>query len=104
MAPEQEATVAGQVTALGLRNGDPAVLRALLERRGAAVLAYCERMSAPGAAPDAAAEAFARFRAIVMEAARPTDIDPESALLSATRYASAERAPRTAQPTGPGGL
>lgn len=85
--------MAGQVTALGLRNGDPAVLRALLDRRGAAVLAYCEWICAPSDAVAATADAFARFRTIVMNTARPGDIDPEAALLAATRRASAERTP-----------
>ena len=91
----------GPVTALGIRNGDPAVLRALIARRGSAVLAYCERACAAAQVPAAAAEAFAKFRAVVVAAPRPAELDPEAALLSATRHAAAERAPH-AQPSGAG--
>ena len=92
------------VTALGIRDGDVAVLRALVDRRGSAVLAYCERACPPGLVPDAAAEAFARFRALVVASPRPTGIDPEGALLSATRHAAAERAPRAQAPPSGAGL
>jgi hypothetical protein len=96
--------VTGQVTALGIRDGDPAVLRALVDRRGFAVLAFCERACPPGAAVEAAGDAFARFRAMVQVADRPAELDPEAALLSATRHASASRMPRlgVAAPTGLG--
>ena len=93
----------GRVTALGIRDGDPAVLRALIARRGSAVLAYCERACAPAQVAQAAADAFARFRALVVAAPRPAELDPEAALLSCTRHATAERAPRgQAAPSGPG--
>src|SRR3712207_2938737 len=82
-----------QVTALGIRDGDPAVLRALVDRRGFAVLAFCERACRPGLAVEAAGDAFARFRAMVQVPDRPADLDPEAALLSATRHASASRMP-----------
>jgi hypothetical protein len=95
--------VTGPVTALGIRDGDPAVLRALIARRGSAVLAYCERACAAAQVPAAAAEAFARFRALVVAAPRPADLDPEAALLSSTRHAAADRAPHgTAPPSGAG--
>lgn len=93
----------GQVTALGIRDGDPAVLNALVDRRGAAVVAYCERACAPGLATEAAADAFARFRATVIATERPTDLDPEAALLAATRVSAADRAPEPAG-TGAGPL
>lgn len=86
--------VAAQVTAMGIRDGDPAVLAALVERRGGAVLAYCERYCAPSMALDATSDAFVRFRATVLAAERPGDLDPEGALLGATRHAAAARAPR----------
>src|SRR5687767_5779467 len=79
---------------MGIRDGDPAVLQALVNRRGAAVLAYCEQACAPSLALDAAADAFTRFRATVLAADRPGDINPEGALLSATRHAAAARSPR----------
>jgi len=87
--------VTAQVTALGIRDGDPTVLKALVDRRGAAVLAYCERACPVDLAPEASADAFARFRTAVIATPRPADLDPEAALLSATRHAAAERAPRT---------
>jgi hypothetical protein len=96
--------VTGPVTALGIRDGDPAVLRALIARRGSAVLAYCERACAPAQAAEAAADAFARFRALVVAAPRPADLDPEAALLSSTRHAAAERAPRAEPPPSGAGL
>ena len=79
---------------MGIRDGDPAVLHALVRRRGAAVLAYCERACAPDQAFAAAADAFVRFRAQILAAQHPGDIDPETALLSATRHAAASRTPR----------
>ena len=90
------------VTAMGIRDGDHAVLEALVERRGHAVLAFCERACAPGMALEAAGEAFARFRATVMTVDEPAGLDPESTLLSATWHAAAERVPRSVPPpTGP---
>ncbi|HWT95232.1 MAG TPA: hypothetical protein VN238_19705, partial [Solirubrobacteraceae bacterium] len=82
-----------QVTATGIKDGNPAVLRALVDRRGAAVLAYCERACSPSLVLEAVADAFARFRAAVIAAQRPTDLHPEMALLSATRAAAAARSP-----------
>ncbi|MBX5440091.1 MAG: zf-HC2 domain-containing protein [Solirubrobacteraceae bacterium] len=82
------------VTPEGVRDGDPAVLSGLTVRRGAAVLAYAERVAAPGRAVEAAADAFARFRRAVVEADDPHRVDPERTLLRTTRYAAAVRAPR----------
>jgi hypothetical protein len=87
-APEQP----GAVTPEGVRRGDPAALAALVERRGAAVLAYSREVCEPAQAPFAAAEALARFRAAVYAAGDAADLDPERLLLSATRHASAARA------------
>jgi hypothetical protein len=86
--------VPAQVTATGIRDGDPAVLSALVERRGSAVLAYCERACPRSVALDAAADAFVRFREAVRSAERPAALDPEAALLSATRHAAAAHVPR----------
>jgi hypothetical protein len=88
----QAAEQPGAVTPEGVRNGDPAALAALVERRGAAVLAYSREVCAPADAPIAAAEALARFRAAVHASGDATDLDPERLLLSATRHASAARA------------
>src|SRR3954447_1710951 len=85
------------VTPRGVREGDPPTLAALAERRGGAVLAYGEQVCAPGEALAAAADALARFRRSVAEADDPLTLDPEQALLRATRYAAAARAPHPAQ-------
>src|SRR5436189_6243713 len=88
------------VTARGVRDGDRAALAALVERRGAAVLAYCDHLAAPGRALEAAGEAFAGFRRDVREAEDPVGLDPEALLLSATRRAASSRAPRPEAPSG----
>jgi len=95
--------VTGAITAVGIRDGDPGVLRALVERRGAAVLAFCEVACAPGTALAAAGDAFARFRGAVIDAERPSELDPETLLLSATRQAAAARMP-VPEPVAAGGL
>jgi len=77
------------VTPAGIRDGDPAALAALVERRANAVLAYCEAVFGPPEAERAAAEAFARFRAAVAAAEDPQSLDPEALLLDATRHAAA---------------
>ena len=77
------------VTPTGIRDGDPAALAALVERRANAVLAYCEAVCPPAVAERAAAEAFARFRAAVAAAVAPRGLDPEELLLGATRHAAA---------------
>lgn len=91
------------VTPDGIRDGDPAALAALVERRANAVLAYCEAVCPPAAAERAAAEAFARFRAAVATVEDPRSLDPGTLLLGATRHAAALL---TVTPTPPadGGL
>src|SRR3954452_20928769 len=89
MVPQPTAVV----TPSGVRDGDPPTLAALAERRGRAVLAYCERVCAPGDAVAAASEALARFRRSVAGTGDPVSLDPEQALLRATRYAAAAHAP-----------
>ncbi len=84
------------VTPAGIRAGDRATGEELCARRGAAVLAYCERVAAPGAAVTAAAEGFARFRSAVIATPDSQGVDPEVLLLSATRHAAARHAPRPA--------
>jgi hypothetical protein len=88
---EEQPTI---VTPEGVRDGDPAALSGLTTRRGSAVLAYAERVAAPGEATDAAAEAFAWFRRAVVEADDPYAVDPERTLLRGARYTAASRAPR----------
>jgi hypothetical protein len=106
VARGQDAAVTVQVTAAGIRDGDPAVLNALVARRGFAVLAFCEQACPPAQAVEAAADAFARFRATVLLTDRPTELHPEAALLAATRRAVAARLPALEQqaPTGLGRL
>src|SRR3954469_8960167 len=88
------------VTAQGVRDGDRAALAALVERRGAAALAYCEAVAEPGRGLAAAGEAFARFRREVRAAREPRALDPEALLLSSTRRSAAARAPKPEPPRG----
>ncbi len=88
------------VTPDGVRDGDPAVLSALVARRGPAVLAFCEAVCEPRQAPQAAAEAFARFRALVATVGDTTGMDPEVYLLGATRHAAASMARPPAEDRG----
>jgi hypothetical protein len=89
------------VTPSGVRDGDPAALGGLVARRGPAVLAFCREICGPTAAPRAAAEAFARFRAAVHDTGEPVNLEPEALLLGATRHAAASMADL---PDSPGGL
>src|SRR3954468_14223457 len=88
------------VTAQGVRDGDRGALTALVERRGAAVLAYCEAVAQPGRGLEAAGEAFARFRREVRAAPEPRTLDPEALLLTSARRAAATQAPKAAPPGG----
>ena len=91
------------VTPVGIRDGEPAALAALVERRANAVLAYCETVLGPQEAERAAAEAFARFRAAVATTEDPRALDPETLLLGATRHAAAALTPApTPEPGGSG--
>jgi hypothetical protein len=80
------------VTPTGVRDGDPDALAGLCDRRGPAVIAYCEVVAGPGAAAGAAAEAFGIFRADVVAAGDLGDVNPEALLISATRHAAARHA------------
>jgi hypothetical protein len=79
------------VTPSGVRDGDPAALAGLCDRRGPAVLAYCRHVAGDAEAAAAAAEAFGSFRAAVHAAEDPADINPEALLLNTTRHAAAGR-------------
>jgi hypothetical protein len=96
----QEPDPAPGVTPEGVRSGAPAALAALVERRGAGVLAYAREVCEATEAAVAAAEALARFRAAVVASGDAVDLDPERLLLSATRHASAAHARPPAEPGG----
>jgi hypothetical protein len=75
-----------------VRDGDPAALAALCDRRGPAVLAYCHHVAGDAFSVAAAAEAFGQFRAAVVVAADPASVNPEALLVNATRQAAARHA------------
>ena len=87
------------VTPLGVRDGDPDAVAALIRRRGAAVLGYCEEVAAPGAAVPAASEAFGSFRDSVADAPDVRSFDAEGELVRATRFAAANHAPQAGRGT-----
>lgn len=80
-----------------MRDGDPEALAGLCERRGPAVLAYCEHVAGDGRATLAAAEAFRRFRAAVVQAPDIAGLNPEALLIGATRTVAAEHVPQPPQ-------
>ena len=80
---------------LGVRDGDPDAVAALIRRRGAAVLGYCEEVAAPGAAVPAASEAFGSFRDSVADAPDVRSFDAEGELVRGTRVR--RRQPRAAR-------
>lgn len=86
------------VTPAGVRDGHPDALAGLCARRGPAVLAYCEHIVGDGHAVIAAAEAFRRFRAAVVQAPDLAGLNPEALLISATRTAAAAHVPQPPQP------
>jgi hypothetical protein len=92
------------VTPDGIRDGDPATLRALVDRRGPAVIAFCTQVCGPANATTAAAEAFARFRAALRDAPNVDQTDPEWLLRGATRHAAASMARVPAGPPPHGKL
>ena len=81
------------MTPVGVRDGDPDALAGLCDRRGPAVLAYCEVVAGRGeTAAVAAADAFGSFRAGVVAAPDLANLNPEALLISATRHAAARYA------------
>lgn len=84
---------AQRVTPSGVRDGDPAALAALCAARGPAVLAYAQELCSPEDAVQAAAEAFARFRAAVIALGDLPGIDPDRLLLGAARRSTAALTP-----------
>src|SRR5436305_12298315 len=81
------------VSARGVLDGDPAALAGLCDLRGPAVVAYCDAVCGPTAAVEAAAAAFASFRATAAAATRPLGINPDALLLAKAREAAAAHAP-----------
>jgi hypothetical protein len=81
------------VSARGVLDGDPTALAGLCDLRGPAVVAYCDAVCGPAAAVDAAAAAFASFRATAAGATHPLAINPEALLLAKAREAAAAHAP-----------
>lgn len=81
------------VTPEGVRDGEPRSLVGLAQRRAGSVLDYGRYACGASVAADAAAEAFARFRAAVVAADDPVDLAPDALLLSCTRHAAAAFAP-----------
>ncbi len=63
------------------------------------MLAYCRQLVGDADAAEAAAEAFARFRATVVAAGALSDLNPEAVLVKATREAAASRAARGGEGT-----
>ncbi len=86
-------TQLGAVTPSGVRDGDPQVLAALCARRGPAILAYARASCAAPYVTRAAADAFARFRALVAAPEGPPGAHPDALLLSCARRAALELAP-----------
>jgi hypothetical protein len=86
------------VTPVGVRDGDPDALAGLCDRRGPAVLAYCEVVAGTHAAAVAAADAFAAFRVGVVATPDLANLNPEALLISATRHAAARHAGSDAPP------
>lgn len=84
-------TLVVDITQAKIRDGDPRALAALCERRGAAVLAYCEQVAARDQAADAAADAFARLRASVMALGEARSVDGDVLLLHVVRSAAGWR-------------
>ncbi|WP_022930053.1 hypothetical protein [Patulibacter americanus] len=87
------------LTAAGVREGDPAVLGLLVERRGGAVVGYLREVTPPGEALWAAAWALADLRARVLTTGG-AEFDPAAELLAATRRAATRFAENPLRPDG----
>jgi len=81
------------VTPHGVRDGEPASLAGLAQRRSGSVLDYARHACGERAAMDAAAESFARFRGAVVAADDLRSLAPDALLLSCTRNAAAALVP-----------
>lgn len=92
-----------EIDVVGVRDGEAAALNGLAQRRGANVLAYCSQVCGPQLAPVAAAESFARMRAVLRDDVNVAQIDPDGLLRRATRHTAAAvaRTPLGPPPGGP---
>ncbi len=98
--------VAAEITPAKLRAGDPGALAALCDRRGAAILAYCQDATGRDDAAAVAAEAFAEFRtAILPSGTLRSKGQAETLLRGVTRRAALVHADERAdgEPPAPGG-
>src|SRR4051794_11303745 len=82
------------ITPQGIRDGDPAVLAALVARRGPAVMAFATEICDESYAVRATADAFARFRAAVASDEDAIKQHPDALLLRCARRAALDLAPR----------
>lgn len=100
--PTHKAMDSGDIDVHGVRDGDASALRSLAKRRGASVLAYCNQVCGPVTGTAAAAETFARARAILRDDENVNSIDPDQVLRRATRHtaAAAARTPQGPPPSG----
>lgn len=91
-----------EIDPYGVRDGDPLALESLVQRRGPSVIAYCNHVCGPAVGPAAAAETFARVRAVLREDENLGAIDTDQLLRRATRHTAAAiaRNPQGPPPTG----
>lgn len=90
------------IDVFGVRDGKADALHQLAVRRGASVLAYCNHVCGPTTGPAAAAETFARARAVLRDDENVAALDADQLLRRATRHtaASIARTPQGPPPTG----
>jgi hypothetical protein len=91
-----------EIDVYGVRDGDVGALNMFSARRGASVLAYCNQVCGPATGSVAAAEAFARTRAVLRDDENVAALDADQLLRRATRHtaASVARTPQGPPPTG----
>lgn len=101
-APTNVVMESADIDVYGVRDGQAQALHQLAVRRGASVLAYCNHVCGPATGPAAAAETFARTRAVLRDDVNVAALDADQLLKRATRHtaASAARTPQGPPPTG----
>jgi len=92
----------GDIDVYGVRDGHAQALHQLAVRRGASVLAYCNHVCGPAVGPSAAAETFARTRAVLRDDPNVAAVEADQLLKRATRHTAAAvaRTPQGPPPTG----